>query len=102
MDISVDFDSLIEFIDIKVFEQTHRHLRDVEVIVLNGVFEDKTYNELAEVGHYSVNYLRGDVGAKLFQLLSKIFETHQFTLKKIILEQYFHSSVTQVSEDGSI
>jgi hypothetical protein len=93
MDTSVDFDSLIEFIDVKVFEQKYRHLRDVEVIVLKGVFEAKTYDEIAQVGYYPVNYLRGNVGNKLFQLLSEIFETHQFTLKKIILEQYFHSSV---------
>jgi hypothetical protein len=35
----------------------------VEVIILERVFENKTYDEIAQVAHYPVHYLQGDVGA---------------------------------------
>jgi hypothetical protein len=107
MNTSIDFDSLIKFTDAKLFKHTNRHLQDVEVIVLKGVLEGKTFEEMAQVSHYSVNYLRGDIGNKLFQILSITFGTREFSLKsrvleKVILEQYFSSLATKISEDESI
>jgi hypothetical protein len=93
---------LIEFTDAKVFKRTNRHLKDVEVIVLKGVFEGKTYNEIAQTSHYSAQYLQQDASPRLFQLLSRIFETNRYALIKTILQQYSNSAITEISEDERI
>ncbi|MBE9001855.1 AAA-like domain-containing protein [Nostoc sp. LEGE 12447] len=53
-----------------VFKLTGRHLNDVEIKVLWGAYEGKTYNELAENLGFSVIYLSKDVGSPLWKKLS--------------------------------
>jgi AAA-like domain len=56
--------------DKALFNQCGGHLKDIEIQVLQGSWEGMTYEKMAEHYYLSVNYLRGDVGNKLWQKLS--------------------------------
>lgn len=53
-----------------ISKSLEEHLKDVEMEVLRGSWQSLTYEKMAEIHHLSVNYLRGDVGPKLWQKLS--------------------------------
>ncbi|NES85604.1 MAG: hypothetical protein F6K10_31675 [Moorea sp. SIO2B7] len=61
-----------EITDRLVFQKTRKHLSDVEIIVLQGSWEGKTYEEMAQQAGYTDNYLNKDVGNKLWKKLSGI------------------------------
>ena len=53
-----------------VLTHLQEHLKDIEIDVLYCSWENLTYEEMAEQYHLSANYLRGDVGHRLWQKLS--------------------------------
>ena len=57
-------------IDGLIVRQTGKHLSDLEVLILEGAWEDKTYEEIAEDKGYSSSYLSKDVGSRLWHNLS--------------------------------
>jgi AAA-like domain len=60
--------------DLLVFEQSGEHLKDTEIQVLQGSWEGLTYTDMAERYYLSVNYLRGDLGNRLWKRLSDALE----------------------------
>jgi AAA-like domain len=60
--------------DLLVFEQSGDHLKDTEIQVLQGSWEGLTYTDMAERYYLSVNYLRGDLGNRLWKRLSDALE----------------------------
>jgi hypothetical protein len=54
-----------------VIKNSHERLKDVEIEVLQGAWKGLTYENMAEIYHLSVNYLRGDIGPKLWKKLSE-------------------------------
>jgi len=52
------------------FQKTGKHLSDIEIIVLQGSWEGKTYEEMAQQAGYTPDYLNKDVGNKLWKKLS--------------------------------
>jgi hypothetical protein len=54
-----------------VFNHSGKHLKDIEIEVLQGAWEGQSYEKIGELRFMSVNYLRGDVGPKLWQKLSE-------------------------------
>jgi hypothetical protein len=60
--------------DLVVFKKLGEHLKDIEIDVLLGSWEGLTYEKMADRYHLSVNYLRGDVGQKLWQKLTEALE----------------------------
>jgi hypothetical protein len=57
-----------------IFETTGKHLSDVEVSILEGAWLRKTYQDIALEQDYSTEYLRQDVGFKLWRKLSNVLE----------------------------
>ncbi|WP_186376191.1 AAA-like domain-containing protein, partial [Hyella patelloides] len=57
-------------VDSLIFEKTGKHLSDIEILILHGAWENKTYEEIAEAGNYTSNYLSKDVGNKLWGNIS--------------------------------
>lgn len=53
-----------------VWQQTQKHLSDIEMVILQGAWEQKTYEEIAEAQGYTSSYLSKDVGNKLWNNLS--------------------------------
>ena len=62
---------LLQFVDKIMHKQTGEHLDDLEKAVLTGLWNGKTYNQIAnESGYNSHNYI-GDISRKLFKILSE-------------------------------
>ncbi|WP_377477528.1 MAG: NB-ARC domain-containing protein [Microcoleus anatoxicus] len=62
---------VLQIVDQLVEQQTGGHLDDLEKAVVKGLWEGKTYSEIADECRYdSKNYI-GDVSRKLFKILSK-------------------------------
>ncbi len=59
-----------EIADLAVFQYSEERLKDVEIFVLQGAWQGLKYKEMALISNYGEDYLRGDVGAKLWKKLS--------------------------------
>lgn len=59
--------------DQAVFNHCGKHLKDIELLVLQGSWDGLTYENMAEIHFMTVNYLRGNIGPELWQKLSESF-----------------------------
>lgn len=69
----MDFDRGLEITNEALFLKRGRRLSEVEISILKGSWEQQTYEEIAENTCYSLNYLKQDIGPKLWRLLSEVF-----------------------------
>jgi hypothetical protein len=60
-----------EVVDSCCFEHTGKHLTDLEIDVLRGTWEGKSYEEIAEELFRSTSYINKDVGYRLWKRLSE-------------------------------
>ncbi|MEG5164351.1 NB-ARC domain-containing protein [Microcoleus sp. AT3-A2] len=67
----MDVKEVLRFTDNLVFAKTGKHLADLQETVLRGVWQGKTYIQIAEESGYSEGYTR-DVTSKLLKVLSKL------------------------------
>ncbi|MDF0553029.1 AAA-like domain-containing protein [Kamptonema sp. UHCC 0994] len=65
------WDEALKVADAAIYEKTGSHLSDIEVKVLRGAWDGDSYEQIAEKFGYSVNYIRADIGSKLWEKLSK-------------------------------
>ncbi|EDX82790.1 hypothetical protein S7335_1093 [Synechococcus sp. PCC 7335] len=68
---SMDPEQILETANGVLFAYGQRYLSDVETTILLGAIADQTYEEIAESAGYSINYLKRDIGPKLWRQLSK-------------------------------
>jgi len=62
---------VLQLVDQLVQKKTGEHLDDLEKAVVQGLWQGKTYNQIAdECGYDSKNYI-GDISRKLFKVLSE-------------------------------
>lgn len=66
----------IQTADAALFEATSRHLNTIEVVILEGALQGKRYEEMATESGYSPEYLKNNVGPKLWKLLSEALGEH--------------------------
>ncbi|MCF3578891.1 ATP-binding protein, partial [Planktothrix agardhii] len=66
----MDVNEVLQFVDRLVFEQTGKHLDDVQKAIVEGTWQRQTYDNIAHECHVNKNYA-SDVGAELWQLLSE-------------------------------
>ncbi|GEM_PF-1984842 len=71
-----EIESIIAYLDKKVFRETKKHLNDVQTKFLEGALQRKTYREIADLTGYQETYLQKVVGPRLLKILSGIFECH--------------------------
>lgn len=67
---TITFEIALQVADAAVFAQTSRHLRNIEVAVLRGAWLGHRYDKIAAESGYAPEYIKHDVGPKLWQLLS--------------------------------
>ncbi|WP_416674885.1 WD40 domain-containing protein [Egbenema bharatensis] len=68
------FEDVYVVLNQAVLDREGRPLTKAEQFVLTGAWNDATYETIAEQSHeYSINYLKRDVGPKLWKLLSGVF-----------------------------
>ncbi|MCL1468208.1 tetratricopeptide repeat protein [Argonema galeatum] len=68
----MDFEEAIKVLDATVFAKKKLHLRDVELVILRGTWQDKRYHEIAKASGYTATYLQQDIGPKLWNLISEV------------------------------
>jgi len=101
---SIKLDFILETINGKLLETKNPPLNTAEIIVLQGIWDSKTYNIVAEETSYSSSYLSNVVAPELFRRISDIIgqrvtkkncrmqlETYlipQATSKKTVLNQH--------------
>ncbi|OKH26821.1 hypothetical protein NIES593_01905 [Hydrococcus rivularis NIES-593] len=66
----ISFEIALRVADAAVFAKTSRHLRNIEVAVFQGALQGKRYDQIADEIGYAPEYIKHDVGPKLWQLLS--------------------------------
>lgn len=64
------FETALKVADEAVFTKTAKHLKNIEVAVLRGALLGQRYDEIADSVGYAPEYIKHDVGPKLWQLLS--------------------------------
>ena len=70
MQSSLTTEAGLRIADTAIFSITSRHLNTIEIVVLEGVLQGKKYGEIAADSGYSSEYLKNNVGPKLWKLLS--------------------------------
>ncbi|MBE9224887.1 AAA-like domain-containing protein [Phormidium sp. LEGE 05292] len=84
---NVDF--ILEVLNRKLIESQNPPLNTAEALILRGIWEYKTYNQVAEEAGYSPGYFTNVVAPELFRRLSEI--TNERVTKKncrVLLESY--------------
>ncbi|NJL48853.1 MAG: NACHT domain-containing protein [Leptolyngbyaceae cyanobacterium SM2_5_2] len=69
----MEFEAALDVADDALFESAGRRLTPVETAILRGAWQRQTYEHIASEAGYSDNYLKLDVGPKLWKLLSDAF-----------------------------
>jgi hypothetical protein len=69
----MDVKEVLRFTDGLVFAKTGKYLDDLQKTVLQGVWEGRTYLQIAEESDYSEGYTR-DVASKLLKVLSELLK----------------------------
>lgn len=66
----ISFEIALKVADAAVFSKTARHLKNIEIAVLRGAWFGQRYDEIADSVGYAPEYIKHDVGPKLWQILS--------------------------------
>jgi WD40 repeat protein len=67
----MDSEEASKIADAAVFATARRHLKDIESLIIRGALRGQKYEEIAESNSYTAEYLKQDVGPKLWKLLSE-------------------------------
>jgi hypothetical protein len=67
---TITFETALKVADKAVFAKTQRHLKNIEVAVLRGALLGQKYDKIAAECDYAPEYIKHDVGPKLWQILS--------------------------------
>ncbi|NEP11642.1 MAG: hypothetical protein F6K14_15800 [Symploca sp. SIO2C1] len=70
----MNFEAVFKVTDTIVFQQTGKHLNDVQRAVIEGTWQGLTYEKIADADGYTPGYLKQDVGPKLWRLLAEALE----------------------------
>jgi hypothetical protein len=89
----MNFEEAMIFADKVVFDQTGKHLDDLQLGVIEGVFNRQTYGEIAKELKCGENYVK-DTGYRLWQLFSEAFgeEVNKTNLKSALFRHYIVNS----------
>jgi hypothetical protein len=66
----MNFEEALRVVNAVVSAKEGRNLSDAEETVLQGAWDGKTYEQMAETSSYAVNYLKNDAGPNFWKLLS--------------------------------
>nr|WP_313934807.1 AAA-like domain-containing protein [Nostoc sp. FACHB-152] len=69
---SMDFELLLEIINRKLVDSRNRPLTPTETLIIQGIWQYQTYNQMAIDGGYSPGYLTNVVAPQLCQRLSEL------------------------------
>jgi hypothetical protein len=97
---------VVKFVDQIVFDKTGKHLDDIQTAVIAGTWERQTYDDIAQEHNVTKNHI-GDVGAELWQLLSKalgedIKKTNfRSTLERGYIKSFENSNIYNINGNNN-
>jgi AAA-like domain len=99
----ITFEAALKAADAAVFATTSRHLRNIEVAVLRGAWLGQRYDEIAAESGYTPEYIKHDVGPKLWQLLSSSLgeKVSKINLVAVLAQQVNRGAVENVLVSSS-
>lgn len=68
----LSWEEIQNLVNMLVLRHTGKHLSDIEIEVLRGAWQGKSYEEIAEQLFRSVSYINKDVGYRLWKKLSEV------------------------------
>lgn len=85
------FQELLILVESLIMAKTGKHLSNIEVLVLRGSWKGYKYNQIAAESGYTEEYIKNDIGPKLWKRLSLALEKKVTKNNfKAILEQYIY------------
>ncbi len=86
-----------------LFNRTGKYLRDVEIKVLQGAWEGKSYDDIAQQLQLSASYINKDVGYRLWQKLSKALgeEVTKKNFRQALLREWQQTVLSADAEASS-
>ncbi|MBD0336446.1 MAG: hypothetical protein ICV62_13230 [Cyanobacteria bacterium Co-bin13] len=99
----MDFDDIISLVNQTVIAARKKPLSDVQRVVLKGSWENQTYTDIAtEAVGYTEDYLKRDVGPKLWQLLSEVtgYTVNKRNIHNAMLEWAAHQAPELEADNG--
>jgi len=90
---NISFQEVLMFVSSLFMAKTGKHLSNIEVLVLHGSWKGQKYNQIAAEGGYTEEYLKNDVGPKLWKRLSQALEKkiNKNNLKAILEQQVYQA-----------
>ncbi|NEO33544.1 MAG: hypothetical protein F6K36_24585 [Symploca sp. SIO3C6] len=83
---------VVKFTDSAVFSKTGKHLSNIETMVLQGTWKGLKYPQIAAENGYTIEYLKNDIGPKLWKRLSETFgEKIKKANVKVVLQRRLDS-----------
>jgi len=84
------FNHLLEQLNQELIQNEQRCLNETEILILQGIWQNQTYNQMAQHYGYSVGYLSNVVAPKLWRRLSELVgkRIHKKNCRAV-LESYF-------------
>lgn len=100
----IPFELALKLADTAVFAKTSRHLRNIEVAVLRGAWLGQKYDQIALESGYTPEYIKHDVGPKLWQTLSfslgeKVSKTN---LMAVLAQQASQESIVNGQKSSTL
>ena len=85
----MNLDCLLEIVDRQLIESQYRPLNSTEIIILRGVWQYRTYNQIAMEAGYSPGYFTNVAAPELYHRLSEVIG-QRVTKKncRVLLESY--------------
>ncbi|BAY86500.1 ECF subfamily RNA polymerase sigma-24 factor [Calothrix parasitica NIES-267] len=85
------FQEVLRLVESLIMTKTGKHLSNIEVLVLRGSWKGHKYNQIATESGYTGEYIKNDIGPKLWKRLSLALEKKVTKNNfKAILEQYIY------------
>ncbi|WP_066424077.1 NB-ARC domain-containing protein [Anabaena sp. 4-3] len=96
----MDVQEALAFVDTFIFQKKGKHLSDLQRLLLHAFWSEPhlRYSDIAETYGYSVNYLKQDIGPKLWQLLSEVCgeKVSKTNFRSALERQWYQASATSV------
>ncbi len=87
------FQEVLGLVESLIMAKTGKHLSNIEVLVLRGSWKGHKYNQIAAEGGYTDEYIKNDIGPKLWKRLSQALEKKvKKNNFKAIIEQYIYQA----------
>ena len=102
----MNVNEVVTFVDKIVFEKTGKHLDNIQTAVVQGTWERRTYDDIAQEFNATKNHV-GDIGAELWQLLSQalgedIKKTNfRSTLERIYIKSLENSNIYNINGNNN-